>query len=125
MYHFFIFCPTIIGLDDFAFRKGRQYGTLICDLQTRRPIAILPDHEGETVTQWLQAQQQITIVSRDGSPVYRDAIAAADAAIEQITDWWHLIENAHEDFTNWLQLKLPSSIQWFTQQDLATLDTSL
>lgn len=44
--------PRIIGLDEFAFRKGRTYGTLVVDLERHVPIAVLPDNQGATVTAW-------------------------------------------------------------------------
>lgn len=58
---------TVIGIDDFAFRKGHDYGTLICDLNTHQPLAILPSRTSEIVESWLTIHPHIQIVSRDGS----------------------------------------------------------
>jgi len=66
--------PKVIGLDDWAWKRGHRYGTLICDLISRKPIDLLPDRTAETVSAWLQARPSIDIVSRDGSSEYAKAI---------------------------------------------------
>lgn len=55
----------IIGLDDWAYKKGHSYGTIIVDLQKGQVIDLLPDRAAETVTQWLKQHPEITVVSRD------------------------------------------------------------
>ena len=55
--------PTVIGIDDWAWRRNQRYGTLICDLERRKTIALLPDRESATAQAWLAAQQQIGIVA--------------------------------------------------------------
>ena len=59
--------PHIIGLDDWAWKRGLRYGTLICDLEQGVPIDLLPDRTVATVSAWLQKHPTIEIVSRDGS----------------------------------------------------------
>lgn len=108
---------TAIGIDDFAFRKGHDYGTLICDLNTHQPLAILPDRTCEIVEAWLTAHPHIQTVSRDGSKTYREAITNANAAIEQISDRWHLIKNAKDALTKWLDQTLPTQIEWLAESD--------
>ncbi len=63
-----------IDLDDFAFWKGHNYGTLICDLETHQPLAILPERTSELVAAWLVSQPHTQTVSRGGSKTYREAI---------------------------------------------------
>ncbi len=52
--------PTVIGVDEFAFRKGRRYGTLVVDLERHTPIAVLPDAQAATVAAWLKQHPQLT-----------------------------------------------------------------
>lgn len=103
---------TVIGLDDFAFRKGHDYGTLICDLETHQPLAILPGRTSEIVEAWLQNHPHIQTISRDGSKMYREAITNANPTITQVSDRWHLIKNAKEALVKWLEQKLPAQIEW-------------
>jgi transposase len=56
--------PRIVGIDDWAWRRGRRYGTLVVDLERNRPIELLPDRQVETVAAWLKANPGITIVAR-------------------------------------------------------------
>jgi len=69
--------PTVIGIDDWAWRRNQRYGTLICDLERRRTIALLPDREPATARDWLSQQPQIAVVARDRGGAY--ALAAAKA----------------------------------------------
>lgn len=69
--------PTVIGIDDWAWRRNQRYGTIICDLERRRTIALLPDREPATAQAWLLDQRQIKIVARDRGGGY--ALAAAKA----------------------------------------------
>lgn len=60
--------PSVIGIDDWALRRGQRYGTLVCDLERRRVVALLPDRESGTVVAWLVARSEIAIVARDRGP---------------------------------------------------------
>jgi transposase len=55
----------VIGIDDWAWRRNQRYGTIVCDLERRKTIALLSDREPATAEAWLQGQQQIAIVARD------------------------------------------------------------
>lgn len=89
--------PIVLGVDDFAFRKGNNYGTILIDLEKRQPVDLLPDREGKTLESWLTAHPGITIVSRDRSSVYANAIRNACPQAIQVADRWHLLKNLGEN----------------------------
>jgi transposase len=90
--------PAVIGIDDWAWRRNQRYGTLICDLERRKTIALLPDREPATAQAWLAAQPQIGIVARDRGGGYGLAAQKALPNAVQVADRWHLMENASQAF---------------------------
>jgi transposase len=90
--------PTVIGIDDWARRRNQRYGTLICDLERRRTIALLPDREPATAQGWLVEQPQISVIARDRGGSYALAAAKALPEATQVADRWHLMENASRAF---------------------------
>ncbi|WP_211103407.1 ISL3 family transposase, partial [Nitrospirillum viridazoti] len=90
--------PTVIGVDDWAWRRNQRYGTLICDLERRRTIALLPDREPATVQAWLEGQLQVSTVARDRGGGYAIATAKVLPNVTQVADRWHLMENASRAF---------------------------
>ena len=89
---------TVIGIDDFAWKRGQRYGTLVCDLEQRRIIDLLPDREPATIEAWLAAHPEITVVSRDRGGGYGQAATNAAPQAVQVADRWHLMENASAAF---------------------------
>jgi len=90
--------PAIIGIDDWAWRRNQRYGTLICDLERRKTIALLPDREPATAEAWLTNQPQIAVVARDRGGGYALATQKALPNAVQVADRWHLMENASHAF---------------------------
>jgi transposase len=90
--------PAVIGIDDWAWRRNQRYGTIICDLERRKTIALLPDREPSTAQDWLSEQPQIEIVARDRGGAYAQAAAKALPRAAQVADRWHLMENASHAF---------------------------
>ena len=90
--------PAIIGIDDWAWRRNHRYGTLICDLERRKTIALLPDREPATAEAWLTNQPQISVVARDRGGGYALATQKALPEAIQVADRWHLMENASHAF---------------------------
>lgn len=88
--------PKVIGIDDFAFRKGQVYGTLLIDLERRKALDLIPSRETEDVAEWLQKYPQVEVVSRDRSQTYANAINFALPHAEQIADRFHLVKNIYE-----------------------------
>ncbi len=85
--------PKVIGVDDWAWRKGYTYGTIIVDLERRKVIDLLPDREAGTLTNWLFAHPSIETVARDRSITYRNGIMMGRPYATQIADRWHLLSN--------------------------------
>jgi transposase len=91
--------PKVIGIDDWAFRRGVRYGTIVCDLERRRPIDLLPERSAEAVESWLMTHPSVEVISRDrGEPYVKGATAGAPTAV-QVVDRWHLLKNLREALT--------------------------
>jgi transposase len=89
---------SVIGIDDFAFCRGQTYGTIGCDLERRRPVALLADRALNTSRLWLAERPSISIVARDRGGGYGEAIARALPDAAQVADRWHLMENSSRAF---------------------------
>ena len=87
-----------IGIDDFAWRRNHRYGTIVCDLERRRPVVLLKDREQATAEDWLKGRPSIAIVARDRGGGYGEATARALPHAIQVADRWHLMENASRAF---------------------------
>lgn len=88
--------PRIVGLDDWAYRKGLRYGTVLVDMEKRKIIDLLPDREADTVERWLKQYPEIQVVSRDRYINYASGVSKALPEAQQVADRWHLIKNLGE-----------------------------
>ena len=95
--------PRVIGIDDLAWKRGHRYGTIICDLERRRIIDILPDREAATATAWLADHPSITVIARDRGAGYKQAATEGRPDAVQVADRWHLMENASAAFLTAVQ----------------------
>ena len=89
---------NVVGVDDWAFRRNHRYGTIVCDLERRRIVTLLPDREVATIQAWLAGHPAIKIVSRDRGGGYGEAASKALPTVIQVADRWHLMENASAAF---------------------------
>ncbi|HLH63710.1 MAG TPA: ISL3 family transposase [Ktedonobacteraceae bacterium] len=87
---------TQIGIDDFSFRRGRKFGTIIVDLQTHKMLDVLPDRTAETSATWMAAHPELDIVSRDRGGDYAAAARKAAPQATQTADRFHLMKNLTE-----------------------------
>ena len=96
----------MIGIDDWAYRRNHRYGTIVCDLERRRVVALLPDREQATAEAWLRQHPGISVVSRDRGGGYGEAVARALPDATQVADRWHLMENASAAFLDAVRLSM-------------------
>ncbi len=86
----------VIGVDDWAFKKGSTYGTVIVDLERKEVIDLLPDRESDTLAEWLKNLPEIRVVFRDRYGPYALGIKTGDPDAIQVADRFHLIMNLGE-----------------------------
>jgi transposase len=87
-----------LGIDEWAWRRRQRYGTILCDLEQRRIVDLLPDRDQVTVKTWLRAHPEIGVVARDRSGGFASAVNEAAPSAVQVADRWHLMENASAAF---------------------------
>src|SRR2546426_3284531 len=90
-------CPpeqvSLLGIDDWSFRRGRQFGTILVDLATHEIIDLLPDRKTETAQSWMKAHPEIALVSRDRGEDYAAAARKGAPQARQVADRFHLAQN--------------------------------
>ena len=117
--------PNILGVDDWAKRKGHSYGTILVDLERRRPVDLLSDREAETLAQWLKAHPSISIITRDRAGAYAEGARRGAPQATQVADRWHLLQNLTEAVERSLQSRwsaLSSAAEVIRQAQISASD---
>jgi len=95
----------VLGIDDFAMRRGNSYGTILVNIETGKPLDLVPDRTAEAVLPWLASHQEIEVVSRDRASAYADAVKRALPHATQVADRYHLVQNLREHLQRFLDRK--------------------
>lgn len=110
--------PSVIGVDDWSYRRGHRYGTLLCDLERHRPLDLLPERSADTFATWLRKHAGIQVISRDRGDEYQAGATAGAPQAIQVADRFHLIRNLRDVLMRIMDRHRPA-IQAAAQQTLA------
>jgi len=88
--------PRVLGVDDWALKKGRRYGTILVDLERHCPVDLLPERSADALEQWLKDHPGVEVISRDRGDEYIQGASRGAPEALQIADRWHLLKNWNE-----------------------------
>jgi transposase len=111
--------PRYVGVDDWAWKKGHRYGTILIDLERRCVIDILPGRDGEALKVWLREHPGVEVISRDRWAAFAQASTEAAPQAKQVADRWHLLKNLREAIERLLERRY-STVRDALKSDLPT-----
>jgi transposase len=83
----------VVGVDDWSWRRGKRFGSILVNLETHKIVDLLSDREAESVRQWLAAHPEVDVVSRDRGKTYIDGATCGAPQATQVADRWHILSN--------------------------------
>src|SRR5208282_1964662 len=86
----------VAGIDDWAWRKGTNYGTIIVDMERRQVVDLLADRSAATAASWFKGHPEVEVVSRDRAGLYAGAARQGAPQARQVADRFHLLQNFRE-----------------------------
>src|SRR5262245_2138776 len=94
--------PRVIGVDDWAMRKGHTHGTIIIDLERSEVLELWPGRDGAELKTWLGQHSEVEVLSRDRWAAFAEAATEAAPQAKQVADRWHLLKNIREALERFL-----------------------
>jgi transposase len=87
----------VAGVDEWAWRKGFNYGTIIVDLEQRQVVGLLADRAAPTSAAWFMEHPELEIINRDRAGLYADAARQGAPQARQVADRFHILKNLRDD----------------------------
>jgi Transposase len=103
--------PRFLGVDDWAIRKGKRYGTILVDLERHRVVDLLEGRDGTALQTWLEAHPGVEVIARDRANEYSHAVNHASPQGVQVADRFHLVQNLGSAIQTWLERRKGSLLQ--------------
>jgi transposase len=97
-----------LGVDEWAWRRGQRYGTILVNLEDHQVLDLLPERSADLVADWLTQHPTVTVVCRDRSALYAEGIRRGAPHAVQVVDRFHLVKNLREAIEAFLHDQRPA-----------------